>query len=93
MKTTFYNFRSSDWTKNISEWTKNISKNIFLKRSLEFVSTHFQANRTMMKNLVVRNFSKSLKSDWKIIFKKKFYLKFDQVLAKLAFKNAFYEDF
>ena len=68
VKTTFYNFRSSDWTRNISEWTKNISKNIFLKRSLEFVSTHFQANRTM-KNLVVRN-SKSLKSDWKIIFKK-----------------------
>ena len=41
---------------------KNISKNFFLKSSLEFVSTHFQANETI-KNLVVRNFSKSLKSD------------------------------
>ena len=39
-----------------SDGAKNISKNIFLKSSLEFVSSHFQTNEPI-KKLVVKNVS------------------------------------
>ena len=44
-----FSFMRSDEAK------KYFTKNIFLKSSFEFVSSHFQTNEPIIKNLVVRN--------------------------------------
>ena len=62
-----------------SDWTKNISKNIFLKSSLEFVSSHFQANETI-NTFRVRHFS-----DWILTGKICFWKKI--ILRTVAYRN------